>query len=153
MFDPNLEDGDCCHVCLGRLRVKKNDSQDRNEKPSDPRVRGNVIDLRGVAKVSEAAVFAMLGDTASELPRVASTRVGIKAYHKKNRTGHRSARQENQTQKTNGTHLSDVPVLRTEASIKKVKLSVLKALHAQSNAGSVNIREVSAALDEVLRKS
>lgn len=132
--------------------MPKVDAQKFRDEHSVSRDRDNVIDLRGASKLAETSVFATLGDTASTLPRVASTRAGMKAYRTTQGKEERPLQKVEQIQRAHDTYLADAPVLKSEAAIKKVKLSVLRALHAQSNAGSVNIREVSAALDEILRK-
>lgn len=111
------------------------------------RDRGNVIDMRGAKKLTEVIM-----ETASGLPPISSPRLGLNAYRMSQGPQRPLHRQTHSTQKKQGTDQFDAPVLRSEESIKKVKFSVLKALHAQSNAGSVNLREVSATLDELLRK-
>ena len=40
---------------------------------------------------------------------------------------------------------------RPAKATKEIKMSVLKSLHAQSNAGMVTIRDVSSALDDLLK--
>lgn len=151
-FDRRSEDREYRRIYLGRSVVPKVDAQSFRNEHSISRDRDNVIDLRGAAKLTETSVFATLGDTASTLPRVASTRVGMKAYRTTLGKEDRPLEKVGHLQRAPETYLADTRTLRSEAAIKKVKLSVLRALHAQSNAGSVNIREVSAALDKILRE-
>lgn len=109
------------------------------------------IDLRGVAKLSEASACAALEGRASAQNRLVSAHVANSAYRSTQGRQSRSSRQVAQNNEQHTKYLAERSVLQSEESIKRVKLSVLRALHEQSNAGSVNLKEVSAALDKVLR--
>lgn len=133
--------------------MRKREKVRRNVEKMAPLDRGNVIDLRGASKLHEASVFAALTPKSTEQQRVASARLGINAYQVAQGRSANSKRCVVAKAAQPEKHVPDDPVLRSEASIKKVKFSILKALHAQSNAGSVNLRDVSSAIDKILRET
>lgn len=85
-------------------------------------------------------------------PTIASIQLGLSAYEaaKGNRIRPRSR------------HSSGSPALQpmnipvppgmSGKSVKELKVSILKSLQNQSNSGTVRIRDVATALDDVLRK-
>ena len=131
--------------------MSNNDHKGSWDGLSRTRVRETGIDLRGATELKETSVSATLGKNVATLPPVASFRAGLKAYGKTKGKTHIPGVSRDQM----SAHLESsvtTPTLRTEESIKRVRLSILKALHSQSNAGSVNLREVSEALDQILRE-
>lgn len=106
-----------------------------------------VIDLRGAARLQQALL-----ETAYKAQPVSSTRQVLIAY------GVDGIAKKYGTPDVNRFHDSEKAqhhnerLVQSEAAIKKIRLSVLKALQHQSNAGFVSLRDVSSVIDDLLRK-
>ena len=85
-------------------------------------------------------------------PTIASIQLGLSAYEaaKGNRIRPRSRRSSG-SPALQPMKIS-VPSSMSGKSAKELKVSILKSLQNQSNSGTVRIRDVATALDDVLRK-
>ncbi|WP_300245097.1 hypothetical protein [Antarcticimicrobium sp.] len=85
-------------------------------------------------------------------PTIASIQLGLSAYEaaKGNRIRPRSRRSPG-SPALQPMKIS-VPSGMSGKSAKELKVSILKSLQNQSNSGTVRIRDVATALDDVLRK-
>ena len=85
-------------------------------------------------------------------PTIASIQLGLSAYEaaKGNRIRPRSRRSPG-SPALHPMKIS-VPSGMSGKSAKELKVSILKSLQNQSNSGTVRIRDVATALDDVLRK-
>ena len=90
-------------------------------------------------------------DTNPGKPYISSSRVGAKAY--KIAQGQNVARQKNTSVSVEplDAATTNKPLDRDLRSKRELKISVLKHLQSQSNSGLVRLKDVSSALDDVLK--
>ena len=90
----------------------------------------------------------------TEKPAIASAMLGLSAYQKAQ--GPRPMRAAVPSKPVKAYRAAAKPSAKAVPPAKvtkEIKMSVLKSLHAQSNAGLVKIRDVSSALDDLLKNS
>ena len=86
-----------------------------------------------------------------EKPRISSKKLGIHAYERA--LGRRSAPRPAAPVMSPRHSAPAAHPQRSEKATRELKVSVLKSLQNQSNAGLVKMRDVASALDDHLKKS
>ncbi|NNK17494.1 MAG: hypothetical protein HKP51_11400 [Sulfitobacter sp.] len=88
----------------------------------------------------------------TEKPAISSALLGMTAYQKaQGPRPMRAAVPSKTAKKVRTAAKSSTKAVPPSKVTKEIKMSVLKSLHAQSNAGLVKIRDVSSALDDLLK--
>lgn len=125
----------------------------KREETAGPRGRASecdeskVIDLRGAARLQQSLL-----ETAYKAQPVSSTRQILRAYGVDGIAQKHGTPDIKRFHDTEKAQHHNERFLQSEAAIKKIRLSVLKALQNQSNAGFVSLRDVSSVIDDLLRK-
>lgn len=88
-----------------------------------------------------------------EKPAISSTLLGMNAYAKAAGRGRVQTPRVNSAERIAKPMQERIQPERSKKDTKEMKISVLKSLQAQSNAGLVKIRDVSSALDDILKNA
>jgi len=89
-----------------------------------------------------------------EKPAISSALLGMNAYQKaQGPRPMRAAMASKPAKAYRAAAKSGAKPAQPAKVTKEIKMSVLKSLHAQSNAGLVKIRDVSSALDDLLKNA